>query len=96
MTVDILSIPVMSAEPERVFSGARRTISWDRCQLGSRTIERGECMKSWIKSGITQGIPVDLDEGDENGDSEDSEGTSEDDDDQIVGRRLRDSTTDSL
>ncbi|KFA81610.1 hypothetical protein S40288_09580 [Stachybotrys chartarum IBT 40288] len=60
MAVDILSIPAMSAEPERIFSGARRTISWDRCRLGSRTIERGECMKSWIKSGITQGIPVDL------------------------------------
>ncbi|KAI8401843.1 hypothetical protein FOFC_18712 [Fusarium oxysporum] len=44
MAVDILSIPAMSAEPERVFSGARRTISWDQCQLGSRTIERGECM----------------------------------------------------
>ncbi|XP_044718714.1 Ribonuclease H-like protein [Hirsutella rhossiliensis] len=60
MAVDILSIPAMSAEPERVFSGARRTISWDRCRLGSHAIERGECMKSWIKSGITQGIPVDL------------------------------------
>ncbi|KJZ67979.1 hypothetical protein HIM_12633 [Hirsutella minnesotensis 3608] len=60
MAVDILSAPAMSAEPERVFSGARRTISWDRCQLGSRTIEKGECMKSWIKSGITHGIPVEL------------------------------------
>ena len=60
MAIDILSIPAMSAEPERVFSGARRTISWDRCQLGSRTIEKGECMKSWIKSGITQGVPVEL------------------------------------
>ncbi|KJZ69575.1 hypothetical protein HIM_11037 [Hirsutella minnesotensis 3608] len=60
MAIDILSIPAMSAEPERVFSGARRTISWDRCLLGSRTIEKGECMKSWIKSGITRGIPVDI------------------------------------
>ena len=60
MAIDILSIPAMSAEPERVFSGARRTISWDRCQLGSRTIERGECMKSWIKCGITQGFPIEL------------------------------------
>jgi len=59
MAIDILSIPAMSAEPERVFSGARRTISWDRCQLGSQTVERGECLKSWIKSGITQGIPID-------------------------------------
>ncbi len=58
MAIDILSVPPMSAEPERVFSGARRTISWDRCQLGSSTIEKGECMKSWIKSGITQGITL--------------------------------------
>lgn len=49
MAIDILSIPAMSAEPERVFSGARRTISWDRCQLGSRTVEKSECMKSWVK-----------------------------------------------
>ncbi|KAG7415018.1 hypothetical protein Forpi1262_v016824 [Fusarium oxysporum f. sp. raphani] len=71
MAVDILSAPAMSAEPERVFSGARRTISWDRCQLGSGTIEKGECMKSWIKSGITQGIPVELieAESEENDDS---------------------------
>lgn len=73
MAIDILSIPAMSAEPERVFSGARRTIAWDRCQLGGRTIERGECMKSWIKSGITQGIPVELAE--ENQESKDSRTT---------------------
>ena len=59
MAIDILSIPAMSAEPERVFSGARRTTSWDRCRLGSQTIERGECLKSWIKSGITYSIPFD-------------------------------------
>src|SRR3984957_19382484 len=28
--IDILSIPAMSAEPERVFSGCRRTITWQR------------------------------------------------------------------
>lgn len=94
MAVEILSIPAMSAEPERVFSGARRTISWDRCQLGGRTIERGECMKSWIKSGITQGIPVDLGEGDENENMEDSEEGQEDDDDQMIRRRA--STTESV
>ena len=62
MAIDILSVPAMSAEPVRVFSGARRTISWDRCQLGSHTIERGERMNRWIKSGITQGIPIELQE----------------------------------
>jgi len=52
MAIDILSIPPMSAEAERVFSGARRTISWDRFRLGHHNIERLECMKSWIRTGI--------------------------------------------
>ncbi|KAH7464586.1 hypothetical protein FOMA001_g17649 [Fusarium oxysporum f. sp. matthiolae] len=59
MAIDILSIPAMSAEPERTFSGARRTISWDRMLLGASTIEKGECLKSWIRSGITAGLQVD-------------------------------------
>jgi len=52
MALDILSIPAMSDEPERVFSGARRTISWERAQLGPETIERLECLKHWEQSGI--------------------------------------------
>ncbi|KJZ68436.1 hypothetical protein HIM_12172 [Hirsutella minnesotensis 3608] len=53
MALDILSIPPMSAEPERVFSGARRQISWERMQLGAANVERKECLKSWVRSGIT-------------------------------------------
>jgi hAT family C-terminal dimerisation region len=45
MAVNILSIPAMSAEAERVFSGARRTIDWDRSKLGADTIEWIECLK---------------------------------------------------
>ena len=30
----------MSDEPERVFSGARRTVSWTRMQLGAENIEK--------------------------------------------------------
>ena len=60
MAIDILSIPAMSADPERVFSGARRTISWDRMQLGASVIEKGECLKSWIRSGITRGLPAEM------------------------------------
>lgn len=52
MAIDILSIPAMSAEPERVFSGARRTISWERMQLGEETIERVECLKSWMRTDL--------------------------------------------
>jgi hypothetical protein len=52
MAIDILSIVPMSDEPERVFSGARRTVSWDREQLEAETIEMRECLKHWKKSGI--------------------------------------------
>ncbi len=52
MAIDILSIPGMSDEPERVFSGSRRTISWDRAQLEAKTIEELECSKHWERSGI--------------------------------------------
>lgn len=40
MTIDILSISAMSDEPERVFSGVCRTISWERAQLSAENIER--------------------------------------------------------
>jgi hypothetical protein len=52
MAIDILSIPAMSDEPERVFSGARRTISWERGQMEPETLEMTECLKHWKRSGI--------------------------------------------
>ena len=60
MAIDILLILAMSADPERVFSSARRTISWERMSLGADTINTGECLKSWIRSGITEGLLVDI------------------------------------
>lgn len=57
LAIDVLSIPAMSDEPERVFSGARRTISWDRTQMGANKIEKTQCLKSWKKAGfITEGM----------------------------------------
>jgi len=53
MAIDILSIPAMSDEPERVFSGARRTISWERARLTSEMVEKVECLKHWKRSKIT-------------------------------------------
>ena len=44
MAIDIYSISAMSAEPERVFSGAKRTISDSRGSLKSETIEVLECL----------------------------------------------------
>lgn len=54
MAIEILSIPAMSDEPERVFSGARRTISWERTKLGVENIERGECLKHWKQSKLVE------------------------------------------
>jgi hAT family C-terminal dimerisation region len=45
MALDILSIPAMSDEPERVFSGARRTVSWERAQMDAETLECVKCLK---------------------------------------------------
>jgi hypothetical protein len=52
MAIDILSIPAMSDELERVFSGARRTILWERGQMELETLEMTECLKHWKRSGI--------------------------------------------
>ena len=46
--MDILSIPAMSAEPERLFSGAKITITDRRNRLGSDVVEALECLKSWF------------------------------------------------
>ena len=45
IAIDILSIPLMSDEPERVFSGARRTVNWDKGQIESETVKMRECLK---------------------------------------------------
>jgi len=45
MVIDILSILLMSDEPERVFLGVRRTVSWDRGQMEPGIIEMRECLK---------------------------------------------------
>ena len=73
MAIDVLSIPAMSDEPERVFSGARRTISWERMRLGMSNIEKTQCLKSWIASGLVSEVEEDED------DAQESEQGSEDD-----------------
>jgi hypothetical protein len=51
MAISILSIPAESSEPERTFSGARRTCSWDRSRLTCINIEKIECIGSWLREG---------------------------------------------
>ena len=60
MAIDLLSVPAMSAEAERVFSGARRQIPWSRANLGAKTIEQMECLKHWLRKGWLNQLNVDL------------------------------------
>ena len=46
----------MSAEAKRVFSAARRTISWERSSLSARTIENLKFLKHWPKSKLSHGV----------------------------------------
>src|SRR5256885_2360731 len=49
MAITIFTVPAMSAGPERVFSGARHTIAWERTRLSARMVEMMECLKSWVR-----------------------------------------------
>ena len=49
MALKILSIPAMSAESERIVSGARITLTDRRCSTGDEALAKLECTTSWIK-----------------------------------------------
>jgi hypothetical protein len=51
MALDVLLIPTMSAEPERLFSGAKISITDRRNRLGIKSIKAIECLKSWLGQG---------------------------------------------
>jgi hypothetical protein len=53
MVIDILSIPIMNDESERIFSETRRTISWERAQIRAENLEKIEYLKHWKRSGIS-------------------------------------------
>jgi hypothetical protein len=48
MALNILLIPTILADPKRLFSGAKITISDRRNRLGIATIQAIECLKSWM------------------------------------------------
>jgi hypothetical protein len=50
LALDILSIPAMSADLERLFSSAKLLITDLRNKLGMDIIEAFECLKSWYKT----------------------------------------------
>ena len=55
MAYDLLAMPAMSSECERAFSNAKRLIAEQRYNLKADIIEADQCIKSWLKNGITDG-----------------------------------------
>ena len=52
MAIELATIPAMSTETERIFSGGKHAISEQRFRLGDDIIEALECLKSWYREGI--------------------------------------------
>jgi hypothetical protein len=52
MALEYLSIPAMSAEPERAYSGAKIIILDRRCGMGDEAINALECLKCWNRDGL--------------------------------------------
>jgi hypothetical protein len=48
MALDMLSILAISAEPERLCSGAKISITDQRNRLGIESMKVLECLKSWM------------------------------------------------
>lgn len=57
MAIDILSIPPLSDNIERVFSGVRRSTLWERGRLHMDTVEVQELLCNWNKNGLLQEDP---------------------------------------
>ena len=49
MALDLLAIPAMSAEVERLFSSCNITTSDRRNRIGIDAVEAIECLKSWLR-----------------------------------------------
>ena len=49
---DTLSIPATTAEIERTFSQAKRTLTDDRNRLSVKAFEATQCLKSWRTQGL--------------------------------------------
>ena len=62
IAIHILSVPAMSDDPERVFSCARRTVFRDRARLAPETIERTQCLSSWVKNNLIRKVYVSVED----------------------------------
>jgi len=60
MALTYLTLPAMSAEPERVFSAAKITLSDRRRRMGDDVLEAVECLKSWQRDGMIAATKEDI------------------------------------
>jgi len=60
MALDYLMILAMSAEPERVFSTAKITLTDRRCHMDDDAIEALDCLKSWQRGGLIAAMKQDI------------------------------------
>jgi len=97
LAIEILSIAAMSDDVERIFSGARRTISWERSKLGLDKVEAAECLGSWISLHLDDEVGEDSEEIEEDSEEcieedteecieEDTEDIEEDSEDEEIDR----------
>jgi hypothetical protein len=49
MALNLLSIPAISAEPERLFLSCKITVTDRRNKLSVKVIKALECLRSWYK-----------------------------------------------
>lgn len=57
LAFDLLSIPGMSSECERVFSQAKKLITAERNRFKSDMVEAEECTKNWLAHGLVSISP---------------------------------------
>jgi len=60
MALAYLTVPAISAEPERVVSGAKITMSDRRCRMGDDAVEAVDCRKSWQRDGLIAAASDDI------------------------------------
>ena len=69
MALDLLSIPPMSAECERLFSVAGQMVSPLRTRLEASTIGVTQTVRSWVRSGLIEAADTLIDVSEEVGNS---------------------------
>jgi hypothetical protein len=54
MAIDLISVPAMSSEPERIFSLAGQMVTAQRGRLKADLVGAAQCISSWERSGVIQ------------------------------------------